>query len=224
MPGRFDEGAGHGEGAPPAPKGNVLTQQMGPLPVWGWATVALIAVFLYRRMTGSSGSSSSTTDPNAATLLGSTGGSVGGVFLIPQNTSGPATPAPAAAPTDPYSGYAAIWSAEQQQIDQLATQFGGNGNDAGRNFLARNAAARQLGLPYVLSDPTAGPLVVNPQTGTSVSADFFNAFVNSAPLEEVQAVGTGNPTFWEQFRTGKLVPPPAAPTAPTTQAPAQAAA
>lgn len=69
-----------------------LGDNLGPLPVWGWAVVAIAAVFLWRRISGPSSAAAPTA------TLGTNypqGPSLGGVFLIPNGSGGSPAPSPA---------------------------------------------------------------------------------------------------------------------------------
>ena len=74
-----------------------ISKNVGPLPVWGWAIVAIGAVFLYRRISG--GTANPAQQAASATGLSAPGYSPmnGGVYLLP-GTSPAGTPATPAAP------------------------------------------------------------------------------------------------------------------------------
>jgi hypothetical protein len=106
--------AGEREPAPGAPRraagGNVLTQKLGPLEMWQWGAVAVLAVVMFRRIFGGSRRGGAGIDPSTGLPVGvdpttglpyysAAGGGVGGVYLLPpSSTSPPAAAAPAASP------------------------------------------------------------------------------------------------------------------------------
>jgi hypothetical protein len=57
--------------APPAKKkaggAGFLTQKMGPLPVWGWLAVAVVGIYLYRKISGQSAASTTATTTTTPT-------------------------------------------------------------------------------------------------------------------------------------------------------------
>lgn len=68
--------------------GNVMTQKMGPLPVWGWAVVAIAGIYMYKRAAGNKAAASSATTTDAAgntydasgNLISAAGGTGGGTY------------------------------------------------------------------------------------------------------------------------------------------------
>lgn len=84
----------------PPPKsgggGSFLTQKAGPLPVWGWLVVAVVGIYLYRRISGSSSSSGSSGTVNIPSeTLQTPGGSYSGpVGGAPGSVTNPVTPTP----------------------------------------------------------------------------------------------------------------------------------
>lgn len=83
---KFFDG-GHDESEPDRGK-PALAQQMGPLPLWGWAVVVVGGVFVWRLMMGGGKAAAA---PPASTPAYPAAGGVGGVFMIPQQ--GPSLPA-----------------------------------------------------------------------------------------------------------------------------------
>lgn len=79
-----------------------VTRDVGPLPVWGWAAVAVAAVLLWRKI-GGGAKAQQAGAATGVTAPGYVPGGGGGVYLLP----GPSTPngtgqAPAPAPTPTY--------------------------------------------------------------------------------------------------------------------------
>lgn len=73
---------------------DVLTGDLGPIPVWGWAVVAVAAVFIYRKFVGPKPSTAVT----GTTMPAYPAATNAGVYFLPQSP-GPAAPAPTPTPT-----------------------------------------------------------------------------------------------------------------------------
>lgn len=87
-----------------APKGQTaksisVSQNIGPLPVWGWGAVLVAAVFLWRRI----GGGASAQQAGAATGMTAPAytPATGGVYLLPNGTGSTPQPAPSYLPTYP---------------------------------------------------------------------------------------------------------------------------
>jgi len=78
--------------------GEFFTRKVGPLPVWAWAAVALVAVYLYRRSTSSSTTASTTAStgvtPPTETITTAGGTYSGPVNAAPSSITNPTTPSP----------------------------------------------------------------------------------------------------------------------------------
>lgn len=195
--GFFDLGAADDDGEPhkkPAVAAPAITQDLGPLPVWGWAVVAVAGVFLWRRIFSPKAAAASS--GNAIKSVDYPGG--GPVFVLPQNPfmANPAaqTPTPAAAQNVPGwlgspDAVQADYQAKQQQISQLASQLGGD----------RNAAAKQLGLPYIMGDQ-----LYDPVTNMSIPVQQWLTQMNAQPLYG-EALAAGRSAAWIAWAEGQNV-------------------
>lgn len=88
---KFFDGGEHEDGEPNRGK-PALAQNVGPLPLWGWAVVVVGGVFVWRMMSGQGKVAASPGAGGAAAPAYPAGG-VGGVFVIPSAT-GSAVPTP----------------------------------------------------------------------------------------------------------------------------------
>ncbi|MBS0175746.1 MAG: hypothetical protein JSR64_17040 [Nitrospira sp.] len=177
--------------------GGMFKQQAGPLPVWGWLAVAVVGVFLWRRISGSGGSSSAVVS-GAGSTSPAVYPSMGGVFLLPGSGGGVGGASGSAQPDSAVNALAqALWdnstlSAGNQDMSlvpptpsyqynpqsessdnagfyqTLASQPTQTDRVALGQFYADNAAKSQLGLPYFTGQFVNGnPAVYNPSTGVT---------------------------------------------------------
>lgn len=190
MAGFFDTGGREGDPPEPRSAGNIFTEDLGPLPVWGWLVVAVAAVFLYRKIVGGgSSSSSSSSSPYPAAQ--------GSVVVIP-SAAGPAAPGGGIASS---ADVGTAYQYESKLVDQLATDIYQKGPGAIAPSIAgvslypfsdpmanaRNIASQQLGLPYV----NGAGAVVNPGTGQTL------------PLSTYQSLASSDPGRWEALALGR---------------------
>lgn len=168
-------------GTTPKKGGTVLSQKMGPLPVWGWLLVLVGSYLVYRKLFGGAGaaSSASGTTPNYPT-----GNNIGGgVFLLPGGAGAGGTQPPSNTPGsspsqneinalataltnpgEPASAYPAFYAAQPQATKDFLNSVAQSPAPASlESFFAQNVARQQLGLPYY----TSGGLL-NPSTGATV--------------------------------------------------------
>jgi hypothetical protein len=171
-------------GSPPA-KGNVLTQKMGPLPVWGWGAVALGAVLIGRKLFAGSAAAQSKTQ----TAANYPQGGVGGVFLLPGQGGGAAGAAPAPTPGPPGPSGAGFNPTPDtlRAIGHSLILFNNTVNpqplspegqaflhsvasspdpSATEDFITQNVARKALNLPYIVGAGSWGNAgVLDPATG-----------------------------------------------------------
>jgi len=77
--------------------GNFLTHKLGPLPIWAWAGIALVAVYLYRRYSSGATTTATTTastgvSPPTETITTAGGTYSGPVNAAPSSITNPAQP------------------------------------------------------------------------------------------------------------------------------------
>jgi len=94
--------------AAPEQGGNILTRKMGPLPIWAWAGIALVAVYLYRRYSGAASAATTTTAASTTqpteTLQTAGGTYTGPVGGAPGAVTNPSSTAPGTGGTSPGNG------------------------------------------------------------------------------------------------------------------------
>jgi hypothetical protein len=69
-----------------------VTKDVGPLPVWGWFAVAVAAVYLWRKIGGKGGATTTAAQATGMTAPGYSPAN-SGVYLLPGTSSAPAAPA-----------------------------------------------------------------------------------------------------------------------------------
>lgn len=188
---------GDDDDAPKRGSGGVFAQKAGPLPVWGWAAVAVAAVFLWRRIAGGAGDKKA--DATSSAPVPFPTGGVGGVFLIPQSAGAaptvPSTPGIATS-TVPASVVAQADAAIQHQLlgggytqdqknkrlaEMAASPAAGffkrasSGSPAVAEMFRSTAARRAAGLPYLAAGAGNTLVVKNPATGAVLPIASFAA-------------------------------------------------
>jgi hypothetical protein len=156
----------------------VLAKPAGPLPVYGWLAVGVAAIFLYRKLYGSSAGAASAT-PSDATSTGA-----GAVYIVPGSgpgggTSNPVSQVPTkAGATIPVAtaidlvanynkkvGSQPLNAAGKQFLNQLS-KLPTAQEKAAEDFFQHNNAARELNQPYFKGTNSKGiPVLYNPVTG-----------------------------------------------------------
>lgn len=186
--------------APPAPsggEGSFFAKKLGPLPVWAWAGIALLGVYLYRKYTSGSTATTATTTastgtaPPTETITTAGGTYTGPVNAAPGSITNPTTASttdtgatsPGTGATSPGNGGGTPGQATATTTT-VPTGLPGAVNIGGQSLIPIGTITGAGGQYYGYEVGGGAPVLFGPSSGASA------AQLNGPAGIEAEPVGT----------------------------------